>query len=66
MCPGYIPTDLNAEWFETPPGQMLMKSFPRRRLMPADALDEMIVHLSSDAARAITGSAFTIDDGQIL
>ncbi|MCZ4342840.1 SDR family NAD(P)-dependent oxidoreductase [Sphingomonadaceae bacterium G21617-S1] len=66
LCPGFIPTELNAEWFETEPGHRLINSWPRRRLMQASALDELVVHLSSDAARCVTGSVFTVDDGQTL
>jgi NAD(P)-dependent dehydrogenase (short-subunit alcohol dehydrogenase family) len=66
LCPGFIPTELNEEWFETEPGTRLVRSWPRRRLMDAAALDELAVYLTSDAARAVTGSIFTVDDGQTL
>lgn len=66
LCPGYIPTELNSDWFETPPGQGLIGSWPRRRLMPVGALDDMLVFLASDTSQHVTGSSFTIDDGQSL
>jgi NAD(P)-dependent dehydrogenase (short-subunit alcohol dehydrogenase family) len=66
ICPGYIPTELTQDWFETPPGQRFIGSWPRRRLMAAEDLDEMLVYLASDAARSVTGSIFTVDDGQSL
>ena len=66
ICPGFIPTDLNQEWFETSPGERLKASWPRKRLLAADDLDELLVYLASDAARRVTGSIFTIDDGQSL
>jgi enoyl-[acyl-carrier-protein] reductase (NADH) len=34
--------------------------------MAAEDLDEMLVYLASDAARSVTGSIFTVDDGQSL
>lgn len=37
LCPGYIPTDLTAEWLETPPGQNFLNSFPRPK---ADVIDD--------------------------
>ena len=64
LCPGYIETELNSEWFESEPGKRQIARFPRKRLMREEDLDEMVVFLSSDASRAVTGSVFTIDDGQ--
>lgn len=66
VLPGYIPTDLNAEWFQKEGGQRQIQKWPRRRLMDESALDAMILFLCSDASRFVTGSAFTIDDGQSL
>lgn len=66
LCPGFIPTELNEEWFGTEPGVRLVKGWPRRRLMEASALDEIAVYLASNAARPVTGSIFTVDDGQTL
>jgi NAD(P)-dependent dehydrogenase (short-subunit alcohol dehydrogenase family) len=66
LCPGYIETGINAGWFETPGGQKQLKSFPRRRLMEADELDEALLLLCGPGARAITGTLITVDDGQSL
>ena len=66
ICPGYIRTDINADWFDTPAGARHMQSFPRRRLLAEDALDVPLLYLASDASAGVTGSSFTIDDGQSL
>ncbi len=66
ICPGYIETDINADWFKTEGGQKQIKGFPRRRLMEASDLDAPLLMLAGPAARAISGSLFTIDDGQSL
>ncbi|KQW71681.1 short-chain dehydrogenase [Phenylobacterium sp. Root77] len=66
ICPGYIETDINADWFHTEGGQKQMKGFPRRRLMEAEDLDASLLMLCGPAARAITGTVITIDDGQSL
>ena len=66
ICPGYIKTELNEDWFDSEGGAKLVASFPRRRLMEATDLDATLLYLASDAARAVTGAAFTIDDGQSL
>jgi NAD(P)-dependent dehydrogenase (short-subunit alcohol dehydrogenase family) len=66
ICPGYIETEINAHWFKTEGGAKQIKGFPRRRLMDEDALDEALLMLAGPAAASITGSLFTIDDGQGL
>jgi NAD(P)-dependent dehydrogenase (short-subunit alcohol dehydrogenase family) len=66
LCPGYALTELNAEWFDEAGGKAQIASFPRRRLMDVSDLDAMSLYLASDASRAITGSVFTLDDGQSL
>lgn len=66
ICPGYIKTDINGEWFDTELGAKHIAKFPRRRTMAQDELDTMLLYLSSDASAGVTGSSFTIDDGQSL
>ena len=66
ICPGYIETELNEDWFRTEKGLAQVNSFPRRRLQEASDLDGVILLLASDASRAITGSLFTVDEGQSL
>jgi NAD(P)-dependent dehydrogenase (short-subunit alcohol dehydrogenase family) len=66
ISPGYIHSDLVADWFSGEPGKKQIKSWPRRRLLDDDALDESVLYLLSDASRNITGSDFVIDDGQSL
>ena len=66
VCPGYIQTELNADWFASEGGQRQVAGFPRRRLMEESDLDAVVAYLASDAARAITGAHFTLDDGQTL
>ena len=66
LCPGYIETAINADWWPTEGGQKQLKGFPRRRLMEATDLDEAFLMLVGPAASAITGSVITIDDGQSL
>lgn len=66
ICPGYIETDINADWFQTDGGKRQLNKWPRRRLMGPDSLDAMLLYLASDASAPVTGSSFTIDDGQTL
>jgi NAD(P)-dependent dehydrogenase (short-subunit alcohol dehydrogenase family) len=66
IMPGYVATELNEEWLNGAAGQELINSFPRKRLMAASDLDPITLFLCSDAARAITGGGFELDDGQSL
>jgi NAD(P)-dependent dehydrogenase (short-subunit alcohol dehydrogenase family) len=66
LQPGWIPSEANADWFATPRGQADIAGLHRRRLLDADALDDMLLYLLSDRSRQITGATFTIDDGQSL
>lgn len=66
ILPGYVATELNGEWLESAAGRALIDSFPRKRLMAAADLEPVTLLLCSDAARAITGGGFELDDGQAL
>lgn len=66
LCPGYIETAINDAWWPTEGGQRQLKGFPRRRLMEASDLDAAFLMLAGPAARAMTGSIITVDDGQSL
>ena len=66
ICPGWIKTELNTEWLETPAGQQLINSFPRKRVMVPDDLTPLTLFLLSDAAATVTGGSFELDDGQSL
>lgn len=66
VCPGYVETELNADWFAEDGGKRQVAGFPRRRLMEEADLDPMILYLAGDASKAVTGSVFTLDDGQTL
>jgi NAD(P)-dependent dehydrogenase (short-subunit alcohol dehydrogenase family) len=66
ICPGYIETELNSEWFAGEKGARQIDGFPRKRLAKESDLDGMLLLLASDASRTITGSVLTIDDGQSL
>lgn len=66
LSPGYIQSELAGDWFETEGGVKQMAKWPRRRMLDEDALDPMLIYLLSDASKGVTGSDFTIDDGQSL
>lgn len=66
ISPGYILTDINADWFETEPGKKQIARFPRKRLMGEEGLDGPVLFLCSDEAEFVTGANFVLDDGQTL
>ncbi|WP_109807539.1 SDR family NAD(P)-dependent oxidoreductase [Sphingosinithalassobacter portus] len=66
VCPGYIRTDLNDDYLDGPKGQALTSGFVRNRVMDIGVLDPSVLYLCSDASAQVTGSVFTIDDGQTL
>ena len=66
ICPGYIETEINAEWLTEPGGERMLAGFPRRRVMEDHALDGAVAWLVSDAAKFTTGAVIQIDDAQGL
>ncbi len=66
LCPGYIETDINREFFDTEPGQALIRRIPQRRLGQAEDLDGALLLLASDAGRYITGASLAVDGGHLV
>lgn len=66
ILPGYMPTDIVADWFASDAGKAQIDSWPRKRLMPVSDLDPALLFLLSPEARSLSGSELTIDDTQSL
>jgi NAD(P)-dependent dehydrogenase (short-subunit alcohol dehydrogenase family) len=66
IAPGYMVTELTEELWEQEAGRKLMAGFARHRIMDVESLDAMLLYLCSDVSAQVTGSVFTIDDGQTL
>lgn len=66
IAPGYIETELNDEFFQSPPGAALIKRIPQRRLGQLSDLDGPLLLLASDASRYMTGSVIAIDGGHLV
>jgi NAD(P)-dependent dehydrogenase (short-subunit alcohol dehydrogenase family) len=64
LCPGYVETEINADWLATEGGSKMLAGFPRRRVMDDDSLDGALTWLVSDAAKFTTGAIVQIDDAQ--
>lgn len=66
ICPGYLRTELTESWIDDDYGKKFVAGFHRRRLLPEDAMDDMVLFYCSDASRYLTGTVIDIDDGQSL
>lgn len=64
ICPGYVSTEMNGEFFASDEGKKFVATFLRRRLMEPADLDAPLLMLASAASRAMTGSVIACDDGQ--
>lgn len=64
--PGYIPTEIQGDWYSTPGGEAQIAGFHRRRLQDIESLNDIILYFSSDASRMVTGADIVVDDGQSL
>lgn len=66
LCPGYIETPLNADFFATEAGQKLIRRIPQRRLGQLSDLDAPLRLLCSDGAAYMTGSVIAVDGGHLV
>ncbi len=66
ICPGYIRTEMNADYWETERGQKFVESFPRRRVGAPEDLDGLLLLLCSGQSGFMTGASIVIDDGLSL
>lgn len=64
--PGYFESEMTAALFESDAGRKMIAAFPRQRMRPPSDLHAPLLFLCSDAARGVTGTVITVDDGQSL
>ncbi|WP_293807222.1 SDR family NAD(P)-dependent oxidoreductase [uncultured Bosea sp.] len=66
LCPGYIETDINRDFFATEAGLNLIKRIPQRRLGQPEELDGALLLLASAAGSYITGATIEVDGGHLV
>jgi NAD(P)-dependent dehydrogenase (short-subunit alcohol dehydrogenase family) len=66
IAPGYFETEINADFFASPPGQRYVERLFPRRLGTLDELDGPVLLLASDAGRFINGTVLPVDGGALL
>ena len=66
ICPGYIETEMNSDFWNTPGGQRLIDRIPQRRIGQPEHLDGALLLLASEAGSFMTGSVLTVDGGHTV
>ncbi len=66
LCPGYVETDLNRDFFETEAGKALIRRVPFRRLGRLEDLEGPLLFLASDASAFVTGAELAVDGGHLV
>jgi NAD(P)-dependent dehydrogenase (short-subunit alcohol dehydrogenase family) len=63
ICPGYIETGMNRDYWATEGGKKLISMLPRRRVGQPEDLDGLLLLLASEQSGFINGAVITADDG---
>jgi NAD(P)-dependent dehydrogenase (short-subunit alcohol dehydrogenase family) len=67
ICPGYIETEMAAEFLQTEAGEKFLRALPRRRMGEPRDLDALLLLLcAGEEGRFINGSIMTADDGFLV
>lgn len=66
ICPGYIETEINSDWFKSEAGRKQIQSFPKRRIGDVSDLDGPLLLLVGPEAGFISGASIEVDDLQGL
>lgn len=63
LCPGYIETEINSDYWKSEGGQKLLSILPRKRVGQPQDLDGVLLMLASGASGFINGAVISADDG---
>lgn len=66
LAPGYVPTEINADFLASVAGKKMLSRFPMQRAGRLDELDGPLLLLASDAGSYMTGSIIVVDGGTLL
>ncbi|MEQ3724601.1 SDR family oxidoreductase [Alcanivorax sp.] len=65
ICPGYVETDINRDFFNSPLAEKMLKRIPYRRLGNIDELVGPLLLLASDASSYMSGAIIAVDGGHL-
>jgi NAD(P)-dependent dehydrogenase (short-subunit alcohol dehydrogenase family) len=63
ICPGYIGTEMNLDFFSSEQGRELLTSLPRNRIGKPEDLDGLLLLLAAEESHFINGAIMSADDG---
>lgn len=63
ICPGYIGTEMNADYFNSEQGRQLTSMLPRKRIGKPEDLDGLLLLLAAEESHFINGAIMNADDG---
>jgi NAD(P)-dependent dehydrogenase (short-subunit alcohol dehydrogenase family) len=66
LLPGYIATELNADFLSSEAGEKLRSRIPSRRFGEPSDLDGPLLLLASGAGRAMSGACIAVDHGHLV
>lgn len=66
LAPGYVATELNADFLASAAGERLKARIPQQRFGRPEDLDGPLLLLASEAGRFMTGSVLTADGGHLV
>ncbi len=65
IAPGYVVTDMNRSYLESPDAEKVLKKIPQKRFGKPSDLDGSLLLLASDASSYMTGSTIVVDGGHL-
>ncbi|HTH45452.1 MAG TPA: SDR family oxidoreductase [Oxalicibacterium sp.] len=63
ICPGYIGTEMNLDFFASEHGRELLANLPRNRIGKPEDLDGLLLLLAAEESHFINGAIMSADDG---
>lgn len=66
LCPGYVETELNADFFASEAGTALVRRIPQRRLGRLEDLSAPLLMLCGEGAAYVTGAVLAVDGGHLV